>query len=181
MSPEAFREVVVVEGIHDRQKLESIFPGISCITTGGSAISEATISLIHSANESRGVILFLDPDHPGKQITQKIIAAVPECKIAFLPAAEAKSPNRRKVGIEHASEAAIRNSLEHHFSLGRENKPGISRQDLSARHLSGEKDSSRRRFMITEALGLPRLNAKAFLKTANMLGITIDQIDEVLK
>jgi len=181
MSPEAIKEVVVVEGIHDRQKLESIYPGISCITTGGSAISEATISLIRTASETRGVILFLDPDHPGKQITQKIIAVVPGCKLAFLPAAKAKSPNMRKVGIEHASETAIRSSLGHLFSLEPGDVPGVSRLELSARHLSGEKDAAKRRFQICEALGLPRQNAKAFLKTVNMLGITIDEIDEVLR
>ncbi|MCK7485875.1 MAG: hypothetical protein MZU97_10240 [Bacillus subtilis] len=55
-----------MEGTHDKQKLESIYPGVECIVTNGSEIADTTIALIKNAAAVRGVILFLDPDHPGR-------------------------------------------------------------------------------------------------------------------
>ena len=68
-----YNQVVVVEGKHDEQKIKSIFPDVECIVTGGSSISEETLNLIYQTSLKKEVILFLDPDFPGKQITNKIL------------------------------------------------------------------------------------------------------------
>lgn len=181
MSPENIKEIVVVEGVHDMQKLQSVFPGIECIVTGGSEIPCQTIDMISAASEKRGVILFMDPDYPGRQITNKILARVLKCKIAFISARHAKSKNQKKVGIEHAASEEIIKSLEHLFTIEKNTSEKITRIDLSARGLIGGKDAANRRHKVTESLNLPPCNGKTFLKLANMFGITRQMIDEVVK
>ncbi len=170
-------EILVVEGAHDKQKLESVYPGVECIVTNGSEIAETTIALIKSASDHRGVILFLDPDHPGRMITDRILAAVPNAKIAFLPRREAVSENGRKVGVEHASAAAIDAALRGVYTLGGHAKVLVTPADLYARGLAGAPDAARRREMVSERLGLPLSNAKTLLKWMNMLGLPAERLD----
>ncbi len=181
MSPENIKEIVVVEGVHDMQKLQSIYSGIECIVTGGSEISDNTIDMISAAYEKRGVILFMDPDYSGRQITNKIMAKIPKCKIAFIAAKNARSKNLKKVGIEHASPEEINKSLDRLFTFETSSSVKITRIDLASRDLIGGKCAAKRRLRVTEALNLPPCNGKTFLKLANMFGITKQAIDEVVK
>ena len=174
------KEVIVVEGVHDRQKIESIYPGVTCIVTGGSAISDGTIALIKAASITRGVILFLDPDFPGRQITQKILASVPNVSVAFLAKRDAIAKNGRKVGVEHADSAHIRQALSQLFAIKpQEMKQPITMTDLFDRGLSGRKDSEQHRKQVCDRLGLPPCNSKTFLKWTEMLDISLSKIDEV--
>jgi ribonuclease M5 len=172
-----FQEIFVVEGVHDRQKLESVYPGIECIVTNGSEIADATIDLIRTAAAARGVILFLDPDHPGRQITDRIVAAVPGTKIAFLPRRQAISRDGRKVGVEHASAAAIEAALRGVYTIGAGTEHGVAIGDLIARGLAGCRDAEANRMRLAERLGLPKANAKTLLKWLNMLGIPRERLD----
>ncbi len=172
-----FTEIFVVEGMHDKQKLESVYPGIECIVTNGSEIAEGTIALIKSASKRRGVILFLDPDHPGRMITDRILLEVPNAKIAFLPRKAAISENGRKVGVEHASPIAIDSALRGVYTIGGTFPGAVTGADLYARGLSGSIDASKRREAVSERLGLPPSNAKTLLKWMNMLGIPAERLD----
>ncbi len=101
---------VVVEGKSDTAKLKSIIPSIKTIETNGSEISKETLELIKKVNENEVVIVFTDPDGPGKKIRQKIIEAVPSCKHAF--AIKQNSIKNGKVGVAEASREEIIRSLE---------------------------------------------------------------------
>ncbi len=174
------QEIVVVEGIHDQQKLNSIDPTIECIVTNGSEISPETMTLIRLAQERRGVILLLDPDHPGRQITSRIIAAVPGVQIAFLNKRDAISSNRKKVGVEHAGKEPILAALEKckRVDFTPREQP-ITCADLRWRRLVDTSDSAARRRHVCEQLSLPPSNGKTFLKWLNMLAISLEQVDEV--
>ncbi len=175
------KEVIVVEGVHDRQKIESVYPGATCIVTGGSAISEGTIALIKAASLTRGVILFLDPDFPGRQITQKILEAVPHLQVAFLAKRDAIAKNGRKVGVEHAEPEIIRSALSKLFVVNTfVNQNPINTTDLWLRGLSGTAEAEILRKRVCERLGLPPCNGKTFLKWIGMLDIPLSRIDEVL-
>ncbi|MFH0993277.1 MAG: DUF4093 domain-containing protein, partial [bacterium] len=139
------KEIIVVEGVHDRQKMESVFPGVECIVTNGSEIADETIVLIQQAAATRGVILFLDPDHPGRQITDRIVASVPGTKIAFLPRQAAISRDGRKVGVEHATAVAIKNALTGVYTIIGDRKGTITMVDLRERGLSGCQDAETNR------------------------------------
>lgn len=175
------KEVVVVEGIHDQQRVQSIYPEIDCIVTNGSVISEDTIALIAQAKRTRGVILFLDPDFPGKKIMNQILSAVPGCKIAFLNKKDAISKNRKKVGVEHAKTEDIRQALEALFEVREANPDPVSADVLIALGLLNGSRSQQLRKVACEALRIPFCNGKTFLKTINMLAIPVSRIVEVMQ
>jgi len=175
-----FREIVVVEGIHDQQKLQSIFPDIECLLTNGSEISEATLRLIARANETRGVILFLDPDHPGRRILNRILETVPRVKVAFLRKENAISKSGRKVGVEHAAEADIRSALSSLFEMSPAGAPMMTMADATALGLANRDHSAQLRKRACEALNLPPCNGKTFVRYANMFRIPLAKIVEVI-
>jgi len=172
------KEIVVVEGVHDRQKMESVFPGVECIVTNGSEIADETLVLIRQAATTRGVILFLDPDHPGRQITDRIVAAVPGTKIAFLPRRAAVSRDGRKVGVEHATAADIKAALAGVYTVIGDRKGDITIADLYERGLCGCRDAETNRERLCAKLGLPKSNGKTLLKWLNMLDISLERMDD---
>lgn len=176
------QEIIVVEGLHDQQKLQSIDPTIDCITTNGTALSEETLRLIEKAQATRGVILLLDPDHPGRTITAAIVERVPGVKVAFLHRLEAKSKDGRKVGVEHAGKGPIMAALEASKTvLSRTPKRVISAADLMRLKLSGSADSALRRHAAATKLSLPPSNAKTFLKWIHMFDISMTQLVEACR
>ncbi|MBN2540817.1 MAG: ribonuclease M5 [Bacilli bacterium] len=172
-------QVIVVEGKHDEQKLQSIFPGITCIVTNGSSVSQETLHLIEETSYHHDVVLFLDPDFPGKQITNKILETNGHYQIAFLPKAKAISSNGRKVGIEHADKQDIINSLTMIHKIEHLEKP-ISTIQLIRRGLTNATDSKAKRDLVCKELKIPFMNAKALAKTLSMLNISLERIDEII-
>ena len=83
------KEVIVVEGTSDVVTLSNLIDA-DFIITHGSAISQETLDLIKVANETRGVIIFTDPDFPGEKIRKTIIDYIGDCKHAFVRAKDAK-------------------------------------------------------------------------------------------
>ncbi|MFA7724507.1 MAG: ribonuclease M5 [Candidatus Izemoplasmatales bacterium] len=173
-------EVVVVEGFHDQQKLNSVYPDIECIVTNGSEISEATLTLIAQTNKTRGIILFMDPDFPGRQITNKILSRVPNVKIAFITKQAAISKNQRKVGVEHANASDIREALDHLFIINNQRPPLITTLDLMNLKLINTPSAAKRRMIVCKALRIPFCNGKTFLRFINMLDISLSKIVEVI-
>ncbi len=179
-----FKEVIVVEGLHDQQKLESIYPDIECIITGGSAISPETLSLIQITAKNRGVILFLDPDYPGKQITSKILAIpnLENVKVASIKRGLAYSKNSKKIGIEHVSKANIIESLQNLVTIHMEESSSqIQNEDLIIHGLIGTKFSKEKRTSLCDKLHIPYSNGKTLLKYLKMMRYTKIQLDEVMK
>lgn len=176
------QEIIVVEGLHDKQKLESIDPSVDCIVTNGTALSEETIALIQKAQERRGVILLLDPDHPGRTITKAITDRVQGVKVAFLNQSDAKSKNRRKVGVEHAGKEPILAALSGSKKiLSAPFETSIRPTDLMRLGLSGTAASAVRRHAAAKNLALPPCNAKTFLKWLAMFRITLPELTEACR
>lgn len=179
-----FHEVIVVEGVHDAQKLASINPHIKTILTGGSQISVETIQMIHVASMTFGVILFLDPDYPGTQIRNKILQSNPPgvVKIASLSQSDAKKRNGKKVGIEHASNQKILSALNEVVTL--ESAPttlSISLSDLIELRLVRNSGADALRETVCNRLRIPKCNGKTFLRYLNMIGISKSQLIEVIR
>lgn len=175
-----YNQIIVVEGKHDEQKIKSIFPEVECIVTNGSEISSETLNLIYQTSLVREVVIFTDPDYPGKQITEKILATDGVFKIAFLEKSKAISKNKKKVGIEHATEKDIRDSLDKVFSINK-TRNQIIVKDLLDRGLIISEGSRNYREKLCKSLNIPVSNGKAFLKYINILGISIERIDEIIE
>ena len=118
-----FNEIVVVEGLHDLERLKSIYEDIDVLITNGSEIEENLPTIIE-ASKKRDIILFLDPDYPGERIRKKITEVIPNAKHAFLKKDLAISKNKKKVGIEHAKKEDIIDALNNVLTPSKNRKNG---------------------------------------------------------
>ncbi|WP_249727476.1 toprim domain-containing protein, partial [Bacillus paralicheniformis] len=102
------------------------------IETNGSAISEETLKRIQHVQEKRGVIVFTDPNYPGRRIPAIIEERVQGVKHAFLPKAKTIAKNGKGLGIEHAADDDIREALRHVYTPKQDvpNEYDITLEDL---------------------------------------------------
>ncbi len=163
-------EFIVVEGRDDTARVKE---AVQCdtIETNGSAINRQTLEVIAQAQETRGVIVLTDPDFPGDKIRSIITEHVPGVKHAYLDRALAKN-KRGKIGIEHASEDAIRQALSHVSSPYEEGEESISKATLIDLGLIIGPDARRRRDLVGSRLHIGHSNGKQLLKKLNAFGYT---------
>ena len=69
------QEIVVVEGKDDTRRLQEVVD-VDTIETIGSAINDEILMQIEHAQETRGVIIFTDPDFSGEKIRKTIMEVV---------------------------------------------------------------------------------------------------------
>lgn len=175
-----YKEVIIVEGTHDESLLRKIYPDILVITTNGSEISKTCLETIKKANKLHGVILFLDPDFPGKKIRNTINDYIGECKHAYLEKHQCISKNGKKVGIEHASVTDIKNALNKALITKKESTDLLKNKDLIDIGIFGE-NSKQKRVKICSTLGIEYSNNKSLLKMLNMFEFTKEKIVEILE
>ena len=171
------KEVIVVEGANDTKRLKSFFE-VDTIETHGLGLSNQTIELVKQANKKRGVILFLDPDTPGEKLRTRLNKEVPGCKNAFVLKEDART--KKKVGIEHADKQTLEEALNNLVTYS-EDKVSLSLEEYNDLGLSGMPDSAMKREKITKAFHIGKCNAKTMYKRLNMLGVTLEEIREVLE
>lgn len=174
MNKQKIKEMIVVEGKHDTSTLKMYFD-CDTIETGGDQLSEATLERIVQAQEKRGVIVFTDPDTPGEHIRRQIKERVPDAKHAFIEKTKART--RKKVGVEHASRADLKEALSHCVSFVPFNE-SLSRQDFIDFGLAGSKAL---RFGICEAFHIGPCNAKTCFKRLNEMNITKEDLLKILE
>lgn len=176
------KEVIVVEGRDDSIKVQQAVDA-DTIETNGSAINKDIIKQIKHAKEKRGVIVFTDPDFPGKRIRSIIDQHVPGCKHAFLTKKEATSKHSKtkNLGIEHASIQTIQLALKDVYELMDEKKVMIERKDLIAYNLVGGEGSKERRKKLGQILRIGETNAKQLLKRLTMFHITKEQFEAAMR
>ncbi len=174
-----YNEVIVVEGIHDQERISRLYSEATIITTNGSEISVDTINTLITLSKTHDIILLLDPDFPGERIRSTILSYIPNCKQAFIPKHLAISNNKKKVGIEHASDSTIKEALNNLLTpSNKESK--ITYSMLIANQLAGSNESKIIRDAISKHLNIGQPNAKTFLKRINLLGLSIDDLLDIL-
>ena len=171
------KEVIVVEGKNDTRRLQSFFE-VETIETHGLALKKETVDFIRKVNEERGVILFLDPDHPGEKIRNTLNREIPGLKNAFILKEDGRT--KKKVGIEHASREVLQEALENLLTYSEE-KETLSQEEYYRLGLNGQEDSVRKREQIAKTFHTGRCNGKTLLKRLNMLGIRYEDIVKVLQ
>lgn len=172
------KEVIVVEGKHDREKLKKYFD-CDTIETSGTHLSKATLQLIAITQKERGIIIFTDPDVPGNKIRSTINQAVPHCLNAFIEKAKAKTS--KKVGIEHASKDDLQHALQHLITYQEHFEETLPRAAFLRLGLEGQVDSKALRQKVGNALCIGEANAKTLYKRLNMLQIHEEALEEVIK
>ncbi|EEI71338.1 ribonuclease M5 [Lentilactobacillus hilgardii] len=176
------KEVIVVEGKDDtKQILRAV--DADTIETRGSAIPDETMALIKKIAETRGIIVFTDPDFSGEKIRKTISAEIPNAKHAFITKKQGV-PKRSEgsLGVEHASVEAIREALSHVYTEDDQTEELISRETLMKFGLMGYPDAKQRREKLGELLGIGYVNGKQLQHRLRMFGISQQQfLDAVEK
>lgn len=174
------KEIIVVEGKSDTVAVKRA-TGADTIETNGSAIDDKTLIRIRHAQETRGVIVFTDPDFPGRRIRAIIEEHVPDVKHAFLKKALTIAKNGQGLGIEHAADEDIRSALSAVYTVNDQPVVDVPLADLMAARLIGHPDSKRRRERLSELLQIGQVNGKGLKKRLEMFRIGPEQLEEVLK
>lgn len=173
----SIREVIVVEGIHDKERLEKCV-NAQIICSQGTHMSMDFLDMCKRLNERQGIIVFTDPDGPGEFIRRRIIEIVGTCKHASLHVLQSKK--KQKVGIEHADLDDLQHALSHAATFD-EASSSLSMSSFRELGLNGQKDSAQKRDQLSEHFHFPKCNAKTCFKYLNMLGIDKSSCEQVLK
>lgn len=173
------KEVIVVEGKDDTTTIKRAVDA-DTIETNGSAISQETIEQIKLAQQTRGVIIFTDPDYPGQKIRQTIVEQVPECKHAFIPKEAALHKRGKGVGVEHALPEIIQQALKEAHLMTEEKVEEITQDDLITAGLIGGRGSKERREKLGKRLRIGYTNGKQLHKRLMMFQISRQAFAEAI-
>ena len=177
------REAIVVEGRYDKNTLSQIVDAPILETSGfGIFKDKKQMALLRRVAESRGLIVFTDPDGAGFVIRNHIKSAIPGkyLKHAYIPDIMGKerrkaAPGKEgKLGVEGMTPAVILEALRRAGATieGEETTPTvqITKQDLMELGLSGGADAGAKRQKLLKKLNFPEhMSANAMLQALNLL------------
>lgn len=175
----ALTPVVLVEGRYDRDRILQIFDA-TVLTTEGFGIfkDDEKLRFLRRMAETRGLLIFTDPDGAGLVIRNYVKSAVQRGSIyhAYIPDVMGKERRKRvpskegKLGVEGVSNELIIAAVERSGALSAAEKPcaDITKTDLFELGLSGGAGSAQLRKAVQKRLSLPeRLGANALLDVFN--------------
>lgn len=173
--------VILVEGKYDKIKLSQIFDA-TILTTDGFGIfkQKDKLALLRRLAETRGLLIFTDPDGAGFVIRNYLKGAVPKEKLfhAYIPdlygkeKRKAKGSKEGKLGVEGVPDDVIIRAVEASGALQGSvpAKNGITKADLYEMGLSGSAGSTQRRLRLLKELQLPQqLSSNALLDVLNCI------------
>ena len=172
------KPVIVVEGTSDANKL-SLLVDADFVVTNGSEVSRETLSYIKDLSKIRQIIVLTDPDYPGTRIRNIINKEVEGCYNAFV--SKEKAIKRNKVGIAECDNSEILRALNCVIKFESQNKESnhLSNEDLFELNLYGNNASFKRNY-ISSFYHIGKVNNKTLIKLLNMLGVTKEELKEVL-
>lgn len=170
------KEIIIVEGISDKQFLET-FLDADILTCNGSAIDGFDIDFLRQLSENRGIIILTDPDYPGKRIRDILSNSFPNAKHAFVD--KKKSIKHRKVGVAESTKEEVLKALDNNVSFDFFNPGNLTMMDLYDLNLVGE-NSKNNKEKICQVLHLGFCNAKTLLKRLNLLNVKKETIRRII-
>ena len=175
---------IIVEGKYDKIKLSSLVEG-TLITTDGFALfkSGEKLALLKRLAERTPVIVLTDSDGGGKVIRSHITSAIPKDRLIQLYIPQIKGREKRKtvdsaegyLGVEGVEADILRGILlpfasDGNGARGEITRAEITKTDFFCDGLSGGENSSQRRDMLAQKLGLPsKMTANALLEAVKIL------------
>ena len=168
------KELIVVEGKHDRVKLERLFD-CDVICTGGLSLSDEVLETIRTVGKEKGVIVLTDPDRPGEMIRSRIAEIVPDCQHVFVK--KSVAIGKRNVGIEYVEDDELIKALENRITFVKEQET-LSWAEFCQLGIIGNKD---KRTQLCEKLNLGYSNNKTLFKRLNMMSLTYDDLKKVME
>lgn len=173
-------EIIIVEGRDDTAAIRASVDAVT-IETHGYGIRPSTWDVIDKAYESKGIIIFTDPDTAGEQIRRRLAERYPNAAHAFLDKSLAEKDG--DIGIENASPEAILDALEKArcSAVASEGGGVFTRADLFGWGLDGTPGASKRRSRVAAQLGIGMCTSKTFLHRLNHFGIRREEIEAALE
>ena len=172
-------KIYVVEGLHDEEKLKSIFKDIKTVSINGSEINQKSLELIIELSKTHEIILALDPDYSGTRIRNILESKIGNVKHIFFDKKDAVSKNGKKVGIEHINGEIIKTMIKHEVN-NLEISSDLTPSFLHEVRLTGNINSSNLREMVSNHFHIGHTNSKTLLKRLKWLGVNQNDIIEVL-
>lgn len=169
MTKEKIKEMIVVEGKNDTLRLRQFFD-CDTIETTGKAMNPETLERIAQAQQTRGVIVFTDPDQPGELIRRWVNEHVPSCKQAFIEKKKART--QTKVGVEHADREDLWEALSNCVTFTTD-QPTLSWEEFIDLGLMGD---AKKREEVCRRFHIGFCNAKTCFKRLNQMQITKEEI-----
>ena len=166
----------VVEGKTDVAKLSNLIKS-NYIITNGSEISKETLSSIKNISKRKDIIIFTDPDFPGKKIRDAVAQVVPNAKHVFVR--KEYSIRKNKVGVAEATDEEILKALENIKEFKGQNQT-YSLKFLAKPQYFGCCTQEFRDF-VSNKLGFEKCNNKRFIKRLNQLEISVEEFDELVR
>lgn len=191
-------EIIVVEGRDDTAAIRAALDA-ETIETHGYGIREETWQVLEKAYETKGLIIFTDPDRAGELIRRRLTDRFPKARQAFLDQSEATRGG--DIGIENASPEAIRRALQKARGpaggpqtagggdAGRETggsgqpqaeSVAFTVSDMDRWGLNGSPGAADRRRALGKELGIGYGGGKSFLRRLNRFGISREEVEAVL-
>jgi len=172
-------EIIVVEGRDDVTAVKRVADAQIIQLNGFSGLTVKSINKLKALSERNDLILLTDPDYAGKKIRAVIEKNIPNIKHAFVSRKNATKKNN--IGIENASDDAIREALSH--ILVSENSKEVKNttftmEDLIENGLCSGKDSKEKRVMLGDILNIGYYNSKQLLNALNSFNITRNEFEE---
>ena len=184
MEKPKIQEVIAVEGRYDKNALLQVVDA-SVLELGGFGIfnDREMTALLRGLAETRGIILFTDPDGAGFVIRNRLKGAIPTGRVlhAYVPDVYGKERRKRragkegKLGVEGMRPEVLLEALRRAgATIEGEDAPlpgaRITKADLYAAGLTGGADSRAARQRLLEQLDLPEhLSTNALLEVLNAL------------
>ncbi len=190
------REAIVVEGRYDVNTVRQVVDTV-VLESGGFRIfhDQDQLRLLRRIASVRGLIVLTDSDGAGFVIRNYLKGALPtgSVKQAYIPDIAGKERRKRhgskegKLGVEGMRPEVILEALrragatfEEEEKTGTKPTNPISKADLFAWGLSGQKDSAVRRAALLKALDLPaHMTANALLEFINAV-VTREELEELI-
>lgn len=172
------KEVIIVEGRDDEQIVKR---ALECdvIMTHGYSYGKKFKEKLTSISQSRGIIIFTDPDYVGKRIRKDLSESIPNAKHAFLPRGKALKGDN--IGVENATVEDVRAAIEAAKPEYEEYKEIYTNSDMIKYGLIGEPDSKQKRMKLAAILKIDYGNSKNFLKSLNSFRIDREKLERALE
>lgn len=172
-------KIYVVEGAHDEAILKQLNQNIKTISVGGSQIKKDVLDFLINHQDRFDIVLLLDPDHAGERIRNILSLKFKHVSHIFINRSEAISKNKKKVGIEHTRLKDLEEALK--FEIKEQSSESeLSMSLFKELHLTGNKESQTLRKQLSEHYHIGHVNAKTLLKRLQWLGVTTNELLEVL-
>lgn len=174
------KEVIVVEGKDDTKQIQRAVDA-DTFETNGSALSLEDLEQLKKLQQTRGLIVFTDPDFNGERLRKMISQAVPGVKHAFIRRDQGVPTEAHgSLGVEHATQKDILAALDSLYTEEETGAPTFNRHDLVVNDLVGGPAARQRRERLGQLLGIGYGNGKQLLKRLNVFRIQRTQFDQAM-